>query len=197
MNVWLVYAHPSDNSLNAEILRRAKKTIESNHELRVIDLYAEKFDPVLTPERYQRFNDLEQNTIGVEQYVADVEWAEAMIFVYPTWWYGLPAILKGWLERVLIPGVAMHINEKGKPCGAKLSNIKIFGAISTYGAPWVWTKFIGDPGRRTLMRGVRFLSFPFCRTFWLAEYNVHNATPKRIASALNRFDRKLSQILNR
>lgn len=156
----------------------------------------EGFEPVIDLPQYQVFNDVTSNRKGVEDHVADVEWAEALIFIYPTWWYGLPAILKGWLDRVLIPGVSVKLDERGKPAGPLLTHIKLFGAIATYGAPWWWTRFVGDPGRRTLMRGVRWLSLPFsCQTFWIAHYDIHRRSQQSIGAGLDRMESKLRRLL--
>ncbi len=194
MRTLVIYAHPVEDSLNGEILSRLSACLRPE-DLRVRKLYVEGFDPVITLPRYQSFNDIPENRAGVEDHVKDVEWAEALIFVYPTWWYGLPAILKGWLERVLIPGVAMKITPGGKPAGPLLSNIRLFGAVVTYGAPWWWTRFVGDPGRRTLMRGVRWLSFTSCKTFWIAHYDIHRRSQKSIEAGLNRMEAKLRRLL--
>ena len=193
MKTLVIYAHPAEDSLNAEILSRLSGCI-APEDLRVRKLCVEEFDPLINLQRYRVFNDIPENRAGVEDHVADVEWAEALIFIYPTWWYGLPAILKGWLERVLIPGVAMKIDAAGKPAGPLLSHIRLFGAIATYGAPWWWTRFVGDPGRRTLMRGVRWLSFTSCRTFWIAHYDIHRRSQKSIGAGLDRMEAKLRRI---
>ena len=190
MNILVIYAHPSGDSLNAEILDRVK-SVFSTANFRVRDLNAEGFDPVLTLERYSCYNDPVVNPKAVEEYAADLEWTDALIFVYPTWWYGLPAILKGWLERVMSPGVAVNLDADGKPAGPRLNHIKVLGAIVTYGAPWWWTRFIGDPGRRTLMRGVRWLCMPWCRTFWIAHYNIHKKSRRKVEAGLDKMERKL------
>ena len=67
------------------------------------DLYAEKFDPVMTGAEYRRGFPLDG---AVQTHVADLENADGLIVIHPDWWGGPPAVLKGWLERVLRPGVA-------------------------------------------------------------------------------------------
>ena len=196
MKVLVVFAHPDGDSLNAAVLERVRRGL-GGAEIRVRDLYGEAFDPVLTLPRYTAYNDPAANRSGVEDHAADIEWADALIFVYPTWWYGLPAILKGWLERVLVPGVALKVDAKGKPAGPKLANIRVFGAVSTYGAPWWWTRLIGDPGRRTLMRGVKWLCIPSCRTFWIAQYNIHRRSRPSIEKGLARIESRLRGLVAR
>ncbi|MBN35496.1 MAG: hypothetical protein CMM46_12140 [Rhodospirillaceae bacterium] len=60
--------------------------------LRIRDIYAENFDPVLMRERFEVFNNPVLNRASAQEYAADLDWTEALIFVYPTWWYGLSAI---------------------------------------------------------------------------------------------------------
>ncbi|MBS34862.1 MAG: NAD(P)H dehydrogenase [Thiotrichales bacterium] len=193
MNVLVIYAHPSRDSFNAAILDVVRRVF-SGADLRIRDINAEGFDPVLTLDRYNCYNDPDLNAKAVEDYARDLQWAEALMFIYPTWWYGQPAILKGWLERVMSPGVAVNLDDDGKPAGPKLNHIKVLGAIVTYGAPWWWTRFIGDPGRRILMRGVRWLCMPRCRTFWIAHYNMHKKSRRQIEGGLHDTERKLRKV---
>ena len=87
------------------------------------------------------------------------------MFVYPTWWYSMPAMLKGWIDRVWVPHATFELPKGLAPIKGRLHNIRLIGGFSTYGSPWWWTRFvIGDPGRRIIMRGVRPLCHPRCRT---------------------------------
>ena len=67
--------------------------------------------------RQERLDDHapDRNTRNVADHVAAIRWAEALVFVYPTWWYGLPAILKGWLDRVWVPEVAFTLPGTSRP----------------------------------------------------------------------------------
>lgn len=198
MRILVIFAHPSRDSLNAALLETICRAL-AEHELRVHDLCAEAFDPVLDAGRYARYNDPQQNRDGIGTYADDLHWAEGLIFVYPTWWYGLPAILKGWLERVLVPGVALKVDADGKPAGPALLNIRLFGAVATYGAPWWWTRFVGDPGRRTLMRGVRWLCLPRVRvrTFWFPLYNIHKRERGPVGQQMAGIGHRLQRLVAR
>jgi hypothetical protein len=74
--------------------------------VRLRDLYAEGFDPVLSAREHEIYEDEAINRDPVASHCDDLAWCDTLIFVYPTWWYGLPAMIKGWLDRVLVPGVA-------------------------------------------------------------------------------------------
>jgi putative NADPH-quinone reductase len=121
-----------------------------------------------------------------------VKWAEALVFIYPTWWYGLPAILKGWLDRVWIPYVTFTLPDGNEPIRGLMRNIVRIVGISTSGASRLWLAFIGNPGRRTITRGVRALCHPRCRTLWLAHYNIDHSTAHSREAFLEQVGRELA-----
>ena len=90
----------------------------------------------------------------VAEHAALVQQAQTLVFVYPTWWSQPPAILRGWLERVLVPGVAFRFDDKGK-VRPGLQHVRRIIGISTYGAPWTYVKLLNDGGRRMLTRALR------------------------------------------
>ncbi|MFM7507757.1 MAG: NAD(P)H-dependent oxidoreductase, partial [Rubrivivax sp.] len=102
MRLLVVFCHPDPESFGAALLRTATTALQAaGHELRVIDLYAEGFDPVFSrAEKRSYLTDTAQNVAGVAVHVEALRWAEGWIAVYPTWTYGLPAMFKGWLDRV-------------------------------------------------------------------------------------------------
>ena len=90
------------------------------HEVRQLNLYALGFDPVLRAQDWRRYLKQGQNTESVEEHLVQLRWAEGVIFVYPTWWYSLPAMLKGWLERVLVPYETFELRHGINPILGKL-----------------------------------------------------------------------------
>jgi NAD(P)H dehydrogenase (quinone) len=106
MNTLIIYAHSNTNSLNHAILENVTNGLnETNQKYEIIDLYAEKFDPVLVIDENHRRRDL-NNDPYTEKYRRKIELAERLIFIYPIWWYGVPAILKGFFDRVFVSGFA-------------------------------------------------------------------------------------------
>ena len=101
MKTLIIYAHPNDKSYNASILETVKENLSSKHELKILDLYKEKFDPVL------RFD------VAMKDYRDLITWADQLIFIFPTWWSGMPAILKGFIERVFVTGFAYENTPRG------------------------------------------------------------------------------------
>ena len=195
MRLLLVFCHPDPQSYGAALRRTAADALRSaGHELREIDLYAEGFDPVFSAaEKTTYLSDTAQNIAGVAAHVDALRWADGWAVVYPTWFYGAPAMLKGWLERVWLPGVSFRIaTAKQRTIGGELSNIRRFIGITTSGSPWWWLKVIGDPGRSLFMKGLRPLYAKRCRMQWLQLYNMNHVTAAERDAFLARVKRELS-----
>ena len=127
----------------------------------------------------------------IAHHVEAVRSAQMLVFVYPTWWSGLPAQLKGWLERVMLPGVAFNMeNDRIRPA---LGHVRRIVIISTYGSPWLYVKAINDNGRRTLARALRAATGwrARCRHFGLyAMDTVSDAERRRF---LERVERRVAR----
>ena len=194
MKLLLVFCHPDPDSFGAALRDTAVQALQAaGHELRQIDLYAEGFDPVFTRAEKQTYlTDTARNIEGVAAHVEALRWAEGWVVIYPTWFYGAPAMLKGWLERVWLPGVSFRIaTAKQRTIGGELGNIRLFVGITTSGSPWWWLKVIGDPGRSLFMKGLRPLYAKGCRMKWLQLFNMNHVT----AADRERFLARLRQTL--
>lgn len=195
MRLLVVFTHPDPQSFNAAVFATALAALrEAGHELRVIDLYREGFDPVFSAaEKASYLTDTAANVRGVQAHVDALRWAEGWVSIHPTWFYGAPAMLKGWLERVWLPGVAFTVAKaKERRIGGELSNIRLFVGITTSGAPWWWLKLIGDPGRSLFMKGLKPLYAKGCRTRWLQLHNMNHVTADERAAFLARVRRELA-----
>jgi NAD(P)H dehydrogenase (quinone) len=179
MNILFVFCHPDPNSFGATLASVARHTLEeAGHQVRFTDLYAEGFNPVFSLEEKKNYLPNTAYNLGlVQDHVDSLLWAEGLVVCYPTWYYGPPAMLKGWLERVWLPDVAFVVpRKKGEKAGGKLKNIRLFVGITTSGSPWWWLRLIRDPGRNTFMRGFRPLYSPLCKMKWLQLHNMNNTT---------------------
>ncbi len=194
MRYLLVYCHPVPNSFASALRGTAERVIgAAGHELRIIDLYAEGFDPVMTrTERERYLSDGAANAALVAPHVEALGWAEGLIFVFPIWFYGPPAMLKGWLERVWLPGVAFEVPRfKGDRARGRLQNIRRLVVITSSGSPWWWLKLIRDPARNLFARGLRVLFNRSCRVEWLQLYDMNNATDDDRRRFIGRVERRL------
>ncbi len=197
MRLLLVFCHPDPASYGAALRDTTLAALQAaGHELRQIDLYAEGFDPVFSAaEKGSYLGDTASNIAGVAAHVDALRWAEGWVVIYPTWFYGAPAMLKGWLERVWLPGVSFRIaTAKERTIGGELKNIRLFVGITTSGSPWWWLKVIGDPGRSLFMKGLRPLYAKGCKMKWLQLYNMNHVTQAEREAYLQRISRELSAL---
>ena len=187
MRALVIHCHPRPESFTAAVRDRVLERLEQcGAEIRVRDICAEGFDPRLPAGALERYEDHDRNRQGIEDEAADLAWCDTLIFVYPTWWYGLPATLKGWLDRVLVPGVAFHMPDENGNIKPALTHIKQLGVFTTCGASRWLTWWVGAPGKRTLLRGLRILCAPRCRTTFAAHYLMDSSTPESRAAHLDR-----------
>ena len=177
MQVLVVLAHPNEDSLNHAVATRACAALRScGHEVRLLDLYALGFRATMSPEEREAYHsDRPILDELVVEHAALLSSAEALVFIYPTWWSSLPAILKGWIERVFVPGVGFRFNSAGK-VRPGIPHVRHVVGISTYGSPWPYVKFVNDNGRRTILRTVRLNAGWRTRTKWFALYRVDTST---------------------
>jgi putative NADPH-quinone reductase len=188
MNVLVVYCHPRADSFAAALRDAVVGALgAAGHAVELADLYAEGFDPVMGSEERGRYHDVSENTQGIEREIARLKRAEAIVFVYPTWWYGMPAMLKGWFDRVWAPGVTFEIN--GGVIRPLLTGVRCVAAVTTMGAPWWFAWFMGHPGRMFLSRGVRAICGRGCRFKWLAHDRMDSSTPESRAAFLEKVRR--------
>ena len=130
----------------------------------------------------------------VERYAELVRSAQLLVFVYPTWWSGLPAILKGWLDRVLVPGVAFEFHERTERVRPALGHVRRIVGVSTYGSPKTYVMAINDNGRRTLTRALRMCCGVRTRTSWLGLYSIDTSTDRQRAEFAARVERTMTEL---
>lgn len=193
MKVLLVYAHPRADSFCHALKETAAAALRKNgHAVDVLDLYAEGFRAEMSAEERGTYHTEGANIAGLETQVARLKSAEALVFVYPTWWYGLPAILKGWFDRVWAPGVVFEIN--GGVIKALLTNVRAIHVVSTMGAPWWFAWAMGHPGRMFLRLGVKRMCAKRCRFSWRAHDRIDSSTPETRAAFLARVERDFAEL---
>ena len=156
MHILLVLAHPLAESFSAAVALTARDALEAGgHTVDVLDLYRENFDPRLTAAERAGYFDIPYDSSEVANLVARLKAADGLILVFPQWWFNFPAILKGFFDRVLAPGVAFSHDASGGRILPRLSNIGLLWALTTTGSPWwIVRLYMGNPVARLLRRGI-------------------------------------------
>jgi NAD(P)H dehydrogenase (quinone) len=192
MHVLVVYCHPVPESFCAAVRDAAIETVRAGgSEVQVIDLYAERFDPVMPCDERRSYNSAAPVDPDLKPHIERLKWAEAILFVYPTWWYGLPAMLKGWFDRVWAKDIAFVLPPDGGRIMPLMTHIRKIGVVTTCGAPRWWSWIVGQPGRKTILRGIRSLCARRCKTLYLALYLMDASTPGDREAFLRKVRRKV------
>lgn len=137
MKCLVVTTHPLKDSLCTTLTQNVVSTLkEAGHELTVEDLYEDKFEPALSARERRSYYGESYDSSDVTAQVKRLQEAEVLVLLFPTWWFGFPAMLKGWFDRVWGPGIAYdHASDFG-PIKPRLDKLKKVLVITTLGAPW-------------------------------------------------------------
>jgi NAD(P)H dehydrogenase (quinone) len=176
LRVLVLYANPVAASFGSTLHKQIVFELRSRgHTVDDCDLYNESFDPIMSEWERTVYHDVSKNRRAVSAYADRVIAAEALVLVYPVWNEGFPAILKGFFDRVFIPGVSFNIGPDGivEP---NLRNLKRLAAVCTYGANRTISFLLGDPPKRVVKRLIRAMSARSIRCDYLACYDMDRST---------------------
>lgn len=147
----IIYAHPNKTGHCGFILRELKKELDKKRrKYEVIDLYKIKYDPTLKPEEHYTsgHKEIAKETMKIQQ---KIKKSKKFVFIYPTWWNNPPAILKGFVDRVILPGFAFKY-DKGIPHSLLKGKAAVF---TTTGAPRIISKlYYKDNSLKFLTRDI-------------------------------------------
>lgn len=193
MNILVLYAHPVETSFNAALHRLVVERLTARgHVVDDCDLYAEDFDPRLTRAERINYQDTANNIEPVRGYVERLRQAEGLVLCFPVWNYGYPAILKGFFDRVFLPGVSFElVDGKAWP---SLHSISKVAAVTSYGGSRFRAMLMGDPPRKLIKRLMRSTVKPGAPVTYLAHYSMNLSTGEsrqafmsRVAASMERF----------
>lgn len=195
MNILLVTAHPLPDSLCAALAERAAAALSgAGHAVIREDLYGQAFPPALTREERASYYAPIYDQAAVAAQAARLREAEALVLVFPTWWFGFPAILKGWFDRVWGPGIAYdHADDLGA-IRPRLNRLRRVLAVTTLGTPW-WVDWLAmrRPVRRVLKSAILGTCAPGCRFDMLSLYKAEKPAPERVAAFADGMAKRLGE----
>jgi len=194
MRVLYVYCHPLEDSFHAAIRKEALAALaEAGHEVDLLDLYAEGFDPVLSAERRRDYHDAERNRRNNEPYVERLMAANALVVQFPTWSFGPPAMLKGWFDRMFGPGIALDLSDPGR-AKPMLQHIERITGIATYGRPRWQAILMADPPRKIIKRYLPWFAGRKARVRYFALYHMNIATADERGRFLAKVRREMRRL---
>lgn len=196
MQALVLIAHPDRDSITHAAARTAVAALErAGHDVDVIDLYAVGFRAAMSREERIAY-DTDDPILDpqVAEHVEMLRRARALVFVYPTWWSGLPAILKGWLERIMVPGVGFTFSERTGKVKPGLQHVRCIVGITTCATSRSTALLVNDNGRRVLTRALRMSCGWRTRTRWHALYGVDRDDTGPEPGFLARIERRMSRL---
>ena len=195
MKAYVVYCHPDPDSFTSAVRHRAVDALQrAGHDVRVSDLYADDFEPAMSSAEVIGHLGPPDGKPAVAGYCDNLTWCEALVFIYPTWWSGQPAMLTGWFDRVLIRGVAWELPDGATRITRQLTNVHRLVAITTHGSSRLINLLEGETGRRVIGRALRVLCHRSAGTTWLALYDIDRSTAADRQAFLDEVGQRLGRL---
>eukprot|EP00759_Apiculatamorpha_spiralis_P040177 PhF_6_TR38843/c0_g1_i1/m.58085 len=208
-NIFLLQAHPvtkAAKSFSCSIADRIEGALQSSSSsIRRRNLYempdGKCFSPLLTEtERLDYFNEGKQTHLcgkdgTCDPHVVDIvdtlRWADTVVFVYPTWWFNVPSVLKGFFDRCFVPGVGFRYDHALGKRTVGLTNISRVGVVTTYGFDEPTVLKAGDAGKVMIQGGMSMLFSPEVEHHWDALYSMQGTQLETVRTEfLNRIEMK-------
>ena len=196
MKVLVVLAHPNPDSFSHAIVDRVVSTLANReHSVSVIDLYGLDYSPALTRAELAAYPTTEPaiDTVVVE-HTRLIQECSTIVFVYPTWWSSMPAILKGWIDRTMLLGIAFSVDPVTLKLQPGLTNVRRLIGITTFGGPRLASLVVRDNGSKIVTRSLRAVCHRRCRSTWLRMFNVDSSTIVQREKFLRRVERIAQKI---
>lgn len=192
----IVTAHPLPRSLTTRLAATVEAEVRAKGwEVTRRDLY-DGFDPVLSPEERAGYYTTPAATLETEK--RELAEAQVLILVFPTWWFGFPAILKGWYDRVWTPGIAFDHSPGFGPMIPRLHGLREVLAVTTMGAPrWIDWLVLRQPVKRVLRWAILKPCAPKARLTWRVLHNAEQVEEPRLAALESRLKTDLTRMERR
>jgi putative NADPH-quinone reductase len=195
MNILVVTAHPLKNSLCGLFSETVTGSLNNmGHEVQSENLYMNQFDPVLSMDERTTYYRERYDSSKVSEEMERLVNSDALVLIFPTWWFGFPAILKGWFDRVWAPTVAYdHADDYG-PIKPRLNNLKMAFVVTTLGAPW-WVDHIilRRPIKRTLRFALLGACARKCKLKFLSFYKCESVDSVRKDKQIRKIESELTK----
>lgn len=185
---WLVVCStPQPDSIVHEALRHVVTGLQTaDHHVDVIHIEQDEFEVCMSADEHRNYDTVAEQHPD-PMVAAHIEFllnADGLVFVFPTQW-SVPAALKGWCERILLPGVAFVLHPTSQLIKPNLRNIRHLAVVTTNPKRAHHRLGVGDPARRLIMRSIRAICHRRCRTKWLSLYDCNQTDAVRSKAFLD------------
>ncbi|UZR98531.1 NAD(P)H-dependent oxidoreductase [Chondrinema litorale] len=196
MKVVIVFNHPYQKSYCNAILEAATRGLQvGNHEIDLIHLDNDGFNPVMTADDLKAFRDKKPVDPQVIDYKSRIEQADYLIFIFPIWWELMPAMTKGFIDKVIFPGVAYDYtnanNTRMKPLWTKLKGITLITTMNT--PSLLYSLIFGNAIKKAMILGT-FWKIGFKNRKWISLNQVKMASHEKRTKWLNSIEDKFSKL---
>jgi len=194
MKVVLVFNHPYEGSFCNAILNAVKSGLaEGNHEIDLIHLDQDNFNPVMTAADLKGFRDKQPVDPKVIEYSNRIKSADHLVFIFPIWWELMPAMTKGFIDKVIFPGVAYDYTNKNNTRMKPLwENLKGVTLITTMNSPqWLYLLLFGNAIKKAMIAGT-FWKIGFKNRKWISFNQVKMVSVDKRKKWLSQLERKFA-----
>lgn len=181
MRVAIVFNHPYEGSFCNAILNAVSTGLQKGqHEIDLIYLDKDNFNPVMTSADLRAFRDKKPVDPKVIEYKERLEKADHLIFIFPIWWELMPALTKGFIDKVIFPGVAYDYtnkeNTRMKPLFKKLKGVTVITTMNT--PKWLYFLLFGNAIKKALILGT-FFKMGYKNRKWISFNQVKAVTKEK------------------
>ncbi|MFC4213226.1 NAD(P)H-dependent oxidoreductase [Pedobacter lithocola] len=198
MKIVIVFNHPYEGSFCNAILNAVTNGLtKGHHEVDLIHLDKDGFNPVMTAADLKGFRDKKPNDPKVIEYANKIEEADHLIFIFPIWWELMPALTKGFIDKVIFPGVAYDYtnasNTRMKPLWEKLKGITIITTMNT--PKWLYLILFGNAIKKAIILGT-FWKIGFKNRKWISFNQVKMVSAEQRERWLTELDNKFTNLIS-
>ncbi len=203
MKVLIIFNHPYEHSYCSGILEKIKGTLSTaKHEIEIIHLDKEQFDPVMRAQDLQAFTLARSNpklallmlSEQVLEYKAKLEQADHLVFIFPIWWELMPALTKGFIDKLIFPGIAYQYKANGLGMTCLLDKLRSVTMITTMNTPsWAYRLLFGNAIKKALLMGT-FWKIGIKKRKWINLTNVKSANKAKREQWLTQIAYEMSQL---
>ncbi|MGX7203701.1 NAD(P)H-dependent oxidoreductase [Enterococcus pingfangensis] len=195
MKTLIIYNHPYEGSYNHAILESVIKGIKKAHgDYEVIDLDKEKFNPIMTSADLLGFVKHQAVDPMAISYAEKIRKADHLVFIFPIWWELMPAMMKGFIDKVIYPGLTYDYKENGLSMSSRLKKLKSTTVITTMNTPKIMYKFTyGNAVKKALIKGT-FKKTGMKNIKWISLNMVKMSTAQKRQKWLENIEYKFAKI---